>query len=309
MPTPATVNTAAPREISPWDLAGWVFLCGVGITLVGVVLGVVAVGFGYYLTPLDQRFTHPRHELYGPGGVVGVLLGIAGAALLSVVALYSVHKWVPALRRFGTNPFWMRFHMLCGLLGPVFIVLHSGVKLPALDFTGVLFWDMVLVAVSGFFGRYLFGYFPGSAAGLRVDLEAAQRTLTALRAQLVAETRATGDEHVGQALKLARDVHLEPTTLRELVALDADVRRRAELVRDLLYRAGLPEDVRVRAEQTLLLHLKTRRNLAGFDVARRLLRYWNLFHQPLALAMYLMAGVHIASSVLFGGVIATLTGA
>ena len=197
--------------------------------------------------------------------------------------------------------------MLCGLLGPLFIVLHGGVKLPT-GFTGIAFWVMILVAVSGFFGRYLFGYFPASAAGLRVDLASEQRKLTELRAQLVAETRDAASDQVGQAVKLARDIHLEPKSLGELFVLDAEIRRRADLVRILLHRSGLPAEVRGRAQQTLLLQLKMRRNMAGFDVARRLLRYWNLFHQPLALAMYLMAAVHILNSLLFGGVLTTLLG-
>jgi hypothetical protein len=304
----AAATSSATGRTSPWNLAGWVLLWGTGLTLLWVALLVVIVGFGYYFTPADQRFTHVQHEVFGAGGVVGVLLGMVGAGLMAVMALYSVHKWIPALHPVGTAQFWMRFHMLCGLLGPLFVVLHSGLKIPPFEFTGILFWDMVLVAVSGFFGRYLFGYFPASAAGLRVDLEAEQRKLTDLRAQLVAETRDAGDDHVGQAMKLARDVTLEPSSLGELFVLDADVRRRADLVRIMLHRAGLPPDVRKRAEKTLLLQLTMRRNMAGFDVARRLLRYWNLLHQPLALAMYLMAALHIVNSILFGGVIATLLG-
>ena len=305
----AAAATASTGKVSPWNLAGWVFLWGMALTLLWVAALVAIVGLSYYLTPIEQRFMHPRHELFGAGGLVGVLVGMVGAGLMAVMALYSVHKWIPVLHPVGTSQFWMRFHMICGIVGPIFIVLHSGMKAPSIGtFSGIAFWVMVLVAISGFFGRYLFGYFPASAAGLRVDLEGEQRKLTDLRAQLVAETRDAADEHVGQAVKLARDIHLEPRSLGELFVLDAEIRRRADLVRIMLHRAGLPADVRSRAERTLLTQLTMRRNMAGFEVARRLLRYWNLFHQPLALAMYLMSGLHILNAILFGGVISTLLG-
>ena len=43
------------------------------------------------------------------------------------------------------------------------------------------------------------------------------------------------------------------------------------------------------------------RGMEASVVARRLLRYWHLFHRPLAGAMYVIVVVHIAGAVLFGG--------
>ena len=198
-------------------------------------------------------------------------------------------------------------HVICGLLGPLFIVLHGGMTLPD-GFTGIGFWCMVLVAVSGFFGRYLFGYFPQTAHDLRGNLQQAQERLSKLRAQLVAETRDATVEAVGKAVKLVKNFEFEPQSIGELIILDAEVRRRADLVRIMLHRAKLERPARRRAESTLLEQLAMRRSLAGWEVARKLLRYWNLFHQPLAIAMYLIVVVHILYAVVFGGVIATLLG-
>lgn len=300
--------SATAGKVSLRSLLGWVFLWGFGVGLLGVALLVVLVGLPYWLTPTGLRPDHSLHPWFGSGSIVGLLVGIVGTGLMTVLLLYSVRKWIPFLEFMGTSQFWMRFHMLCGLLGPLFILVHGGLKLPS-GFIGIGFWCMVLVAVSGFFGRYLFGYFPATAAGLRLDLEAEQRRLADLRARLVAETQDAGvSEQVGTAMRLARDVYFEPRSLGELVVLDADVRRRADLIRIMLHRAGLPSDARVRAERTLLQQLATRRNMAGFEVARKFLRYWNLFHQPLALAMYLIVIVHILNAFLFGGVIPTLLG-
>ena len=224
-----------------------------------------------------------------------------------ILLLYSVHKWIPFLQFMGSSQFWMRFHLLAGLLGPLYILLHGSLKMPS-GFIGLGFWFMTGVAVSGFFGRYLFGYFPAAAQGIRADLAKEVKRLDETRAQLVAATRDAHSQQVGEAVRLARDLTLEPRNLSELLVLDADVRRRADLVRILLHRAGLPAEVRGRAERTLLAQLTARRNLAGFDVARRLFRYWSLFHQPIAFAMYLIVTVHILNAVFFGGALQKLVG-
>ncbi len=291
--------------MSARGLAGWAFLTGLVGSLLLVAFVVGLLGAPYYLTPVDARIDHPLHTVFGSGGVVGLLLGIVGTALMVLVLLYSVRKWIPFVSFMGSSRFWMRFHLVAGLLGPFYILLHGSLKLPS-GFIGIGFWCMTAVALSGFFGRYLFGYFPATAEGLRMDLQAEQKKLADLRAKIVAETREARADQVGEAVRLARDVHFEPRTLGELVVLDADVRRRADLIRIHLHRAQLPPAIRKRAERSLVAQLTMRRNMAGFDVARRLLRYWNLLHQPLALAMYLISAIHILNAIIFGGALQTL---
>ncbi|MBX2800702.1 MAG: hypothetical protein KTR31_23680 [Myxococcales bacterium] len=235
---------------------------------------------------------------------MGVLLGLIGSGLMYGMLLYTARKWFPFLSFLGNMQFWMRVHVICGLIGPLFILLHGELQLPS-GFIGIGFWCMILVALSGFFGRYLFGYFPQTAHGLRVDLQAAQQRLASLRAQLVTETRDAGTKAVGKAVRLVKNFEFEPRSVGELIILDAEVRRRADLVRIMLHRSGIGRKARRRAERTLLEQLSMRRNLAGWDVARRLLRYWNLFHQPLAIAMYFISTIHIFNAVFFGGVLTT----
>jgi len=302
----AVATESSPlATVSIRSAAGWTIIIGSTALLLLVAAVVFLAGLPYYFSDPTARLGHNLHTWYASGGLVGLLLGLIGTALMTVMLLYSVRKWLPFVSFLGHMQFWMRVHVVCGLVGPLFIVLHGGVKTPA-GFIGIGFWCMVLVAGSGFFGRYLFGYFPQTAHGLRVDLAAAQKRLTELRAQLVAETRDAAVEKVGRAVRLVKEFDFEPRSLGELVVLDAEVRRRADLVRIMLRRAQIEPRARRRAESTLLEQLAMRRNLAGWNVARRLLRYWNLFHQPLAIAMYLISAIHIANAVVFGGAVATL---
>lgn len=295
-----------PR-MSPREIAGWVFLVGLSALLLAVAGVVFLVGLPYYVSSNALRPEHVLHGWYRSGGVVGLLLGMIGVGLMTIMLLYSVRKWLTFLSFMGSNKFWMRFHMVCGLLGPLFILLHGGMHLPQ-GFVAIGFWCMILVSVSGFFGRYLFGYFPAVTGELKLDLEQAQKRLTELRAQLVADTQGAKAAQIAEAVRLARDLDFEPRSLGELTVLDGDVRRRIDLIRIMLYRSGMEPVARKRAEKTLVEQLLLRRSMAGFDVARRLLRYWSLFHQPLAVAMYLIVAVHIVNAVVFGGAVTTLLG-
>jgi len=276
------------------------------VVLLLVAVIALVVGFPFYAAPRNLRPDHELQPYFDGGGTVGIVLGLVGTGLMLLLLLYSVRKWLP-LRFMGGLQFWMNVHVVAGLLGPAYIVLHGAFTWPR-GFIGIGFWCMVLVALSGFFGRYLFGYFPSTAQGLRVDLQAAQRRLSDLRAELVAETRDQSHDAIGKAVRLVKNFEFEPRSVGELVILDAEVRRRADLIRIVLHRAGLGDDVRTRAEKALVAQLELSRSLAGWNVARRLLRYWNLFHQPLALAMYLISAVHIFNAFVFGGVLATLFG-
>ncbi len=307
MATATNEARAATPSLDLRSLAPALLLGGpVALLVLFALIGLI-VGFPFYAAPVELRATHELRPLFDGGGIVGIVHGLIGTALMILLLLYSVRKWLPFLAFMGNMQFWMQVHVVAGLLGPAFIVLHGGFTWPR-GFVGIGFWCMVLVALSGFFGRYLFGYFPSATEGLRVDLQAAQKTLTDLRAEMVALTRDVSHDAVGKAVRLVKNLDFEPRSIGELVILDAEVRRRADLVRIMLHRAELPEASRVSAESALTAQLDLRRSLAGWNVARRLLRYWNLFHQPLALAMYLISAVHIFNAFVFGGVLTTLTG-
>jgi hypothetical protein len=304
---------SGPKKNAKVEYAEIAGTLGVGcftFVLVSLSVLVFLVGIPYWISGLDARIAHPLHPYFRSGGIVGLLAGILGTFLMVVMMLYSVRKWLNFLgfmEFVGSMQWWLRFHIVCGIMGPVFIVLHGAMKMPT-GSVGIAFWCMVLVSGSGIFGRYLFGHFPKAAAGRRLDLQFARESLTELRAQLVAETRdATGDQ-IGQAIVMARELDDEPSTFVGLVMLDAEMRRRADVVKVLLWRAGLPRKVYGRARSTLVRQLKMKRSLASWEVARRLFKYWHIFHQPLAIAMYLLALIHIFNALLLGGVFRTLFG-
>jgi len=284
-------------------IAGFIGLAAV--LFAAVIAGCIVYGAEYYVLPLTERVDHPLHNLMRPGGPVGLLTGIGGTTLMLSLLLYSVRKSLLKIRFLGPMPLWLAFHIVCGVFGPLLIVVHSGLAWPE-GLIAVGFWCMVLVALSGIFGRYVYGHFPKVASGQASDLKAAQGQLADLRAQLVAQTPGAAGASIGEAVVLARDLEYPGGSLVGLFRLDWEVRRRKRAIKGILAGASLAPTVRSAAAKTLFAQLHMTRSVETYHVAARWLRLWHLFHLPLAKAMYLIVAIHIAEALVFGGSIRVL---
>ncbi|MET0556593.1 MAG: hypothetical protein ABW221_26380, partial [Vicinamibacteria bacterium] len=109
----------------------------------GLFLYLAVTGASYYLAPLPERPRHPLYWALKPGGSLGLRLGVAGLAMMTVMHVYSARKRLGFLRRLGPLRSWLDFHILLGILGPLFVVLHSSLKVGGL--VAVSFWSMVAV--------------------------------------------------------------------------------------------------------------------------------------------------------------------
>ena len=265
-----------------------------------IAAGTLAIGLPYYLLDPALRPGHELHGLLAPGAPGGVALGMLGTALMLAMLLYSVRKRFARVRWPGPLPDWLRFHIICGVMGPLLIVIHGGLHLPR-GLVAVGFWCMVLVGLSGLFGRYLYGLFPRGTAGLELDLARAREELAELRARLVEQTLDDAGEELAAAVRLARHLDKPVAGLVDLVELSREVGRRTRRIRQLLDASSLQGEQRSEVEALLVGQLRTRRGLEAWEATRRLFRYWHLFHQPLARAMYLIVGVHVVVAILFGG--------
>ncbi len=288
--TAATPSAVLTRPRLPWAV-------GVLYVLSLVVLAYFAVnGWDYYTTPLIER---PRHELYWalkPGGELGRVFGIVGTALMLLMLSYSVRRRWKALAGIGNLATWLDFHIFCGIIGPLFVVLHSSFKVTGL--VALSFWSMVLVAASGVVGRFLYQQIPRRRSGDELSL---------------AEVEARRQR---AKLSLSRDfgvtiIHLQRI---EEVAL-AGVDSQAGLLKALLTMPVATSIVRLRirhlarqfpsVNKSQLGRLLEEQALLSMRVSmwkrtHELFHYWHVLHRPFALVMYLFAAVHI--------IVATVTG-
>lgn len=138
---------------------------------------LVVLTLGFYVHR-DPRF---------PGSLAGGVLGVSAAALMLVPLAYLIVKRVPPLKRTVTAAVTMRtllaVHIYAGVLAPILGVLHTGHRFQS-PLGIALTLMMIIVALSGFVGRYLMGQITSGAreqqkllAGLRGEYERAADAL------------------------------------------------------------------------------------------------------------------------------------
>jgi len=267
-------------------------LVGLYVLFLGSLAWFALQGLPYYLTPLAERPRHPLYWQLKPGGSWGLAFGIAGAAMMIVMLLYSVRKRFALLRRLGPVSDWLDFHILLGLCGPLFILLHSSFKVQGL--VALSFWSMVAVATSGIAGRYLYRQIPHSNAGDELSLAEVEKLDQELARQLMDEVGLDTDAirqldavaEIGTGAKQS----LFGMVLRfpyDTLALRFRLRR---------FRRDFPAvDRRLRRRFELLATHKVRlhRRILLWQRVRELFHYWHVFHKPFAVVMYLFMVVHI----------------
>jgi hypothetical protein len=273
------------------------FLALAYVAGLGVFLYFALSGASYYLTPLPQRPRHPLYWALKPGGSVGLRLGAAGLAMMTIMHVYSARKRLRLLRRLGPLRSWLDAHILLGILGPLFVVLHSSLKVGGL--VAVSFWSMVAVALSGVFGRYLYLQIPRTRAGEELSLADAQRADAELSRRL-REDFAVDESFL---LALERTVAPPPSgsalaDVRAVVAGAWSARRRATgLVRSL---TSVPPHLRRALLGLTREKARLRRRIVLWEATHRLFHHWHVVHKPFAIVMYVFVVVHVAVALYAG---------
>jgi hypothetical protein len=272
----------------------WIF---VYLVSCAAVLAVLAAGGAFYRTPLLERAHHEGYWQWKSGGSVGHKLGITGASMMVLMLLYSVRKRVGALRRLGPLSRWLNVHIYLGVFGPLLVVLHSSFKVQGL--VALSFWSMIVVALSGVLGRYLYLQIPRTRAGEELalaDLEAEDRELSA---QL--RTRFRLDE--AQLARLDALVAVPERTglLGGSVRLVTDDLRLRSGLREFARSCrSVPRPVVREFERVVRQKARVHRRILIWDRVHELFHYWHVLHKPFALVMYLFMLVHVAVALVTG---------
>ncbi len=281
---------------------GWT-LTIIYILALSAIAWLVYDGYSYYSTPYANRPHHEDYRMLRPAGTRGLLYGYLGAGMMILMLLYSLRKRIRVLERIGSLQGMLHFHIFLGIMGPLLIVLHTSFKVQGL--VAVSFWSMVAVALSGFFGRYLYLQIPRNIQGSELSLQELDRlkndkvihlrTRFALEdtavAKLESVTTRFATEFSGGALK---------ATLLLLVndLFRAFTRRR--FTRNVMRAVPLPrrelhEFTRLAFERALLL-----RRVNLLSQIHQIFHYWHVIHKPFAIIMYLIMLVHIGVAVWMG---------
>jgi hypothetical protein len=268
----------------------WLALVGLGL----------ARGLNYYLTPLGER---PHSEQYAelrPAGTDGLKYGIVGTGAIALgVIAYSLRKRARLLARGGKLKYWLEVHIFLCSIGPALIVLHTSFRVGGL--VSIAFWSMVIVTLSGVFGRYVYVRIPRTVQGQFAGLEAVERERAALLEALQAELGPKADE-IARALGTPgrRPVRGLIAALGAAVAHDFRRRKNVRRLTMLLSRYRLPPARRRRVVELFDRGARLEQQIALLVPFQRLFRYWHVLHLPLALTMLVVVAIHVTVAVLFG---------
>jgi hypothetical protein len=107
------------------------------------------------------------------GDDFGYWLGVAGGSMMLILLTYPLRKHFAFTRNWGKVKWWFVAHMFLGVGGPLIILLHSTFRIGSLN-AGVAFYSMIIVALSGVVGRFIYARVNRGLHGEKVELKELQ---------------------------------------------------------------------------------------------------------------------------------------
>lgn len=230
---------------------------------------------------------------FRPGDQLALWCGYIGTALMIIAAVYPMMRRMKMFRFLASNTMWFDFHLMAGMVGPMFIVLHSAFKLD--NWVASAFWTMVIVVISGVVGRYLYTQVPDLAHGRELEELDHQRAFARLKQshpQAVAEAEAILQHHRAQTERIANNAGLIGALWWIMME---DLRRPVRWFsrRHRLRRTSAPKPVvRELIRRTGRMILIDRRGVL-VSRAQLLLHSWKKVHVPFTIIMVVISAVHI----------------
>lgn len=231
----------------------------------------------------------------------GYTLGIVGGSLMLVLLLYPLSKRIALLTRLLPIRYWFGIHMLLGIVGPVMILFHSNFHLGSTNST-IALSSMLLVAGSGFIGRYLYTSIHHGLYGTRVTLKELKQKTEDDHAELL--NLYAMDTKLNSRLEKMEEKALRPyagllMSLLHVIYLAVNAPRVKRKVLSLLKNSyqensdhkALPDSKVV--ARTVNHYTLALRQIAAFTVYERLFSLWHILHLPLFFMMIITAIIHI----------------
>lgn len=216
-----------------------------------------------------------------------------------IAAIYPVFRRITAFRFIASNTMWFELHLMAGTVGPMFVALHSALRLGDIHVgnvhTAIAFWSMVITVVSGFLGRYLYTQVPELSSGVELEELDHERAFQKMR-PILPVPMAEIDRELAEHRAKAQRVSMSPSVLRALWwLLFQDIGRipRTLARRGRLAQLGVDpttrKDLARRAARMIVI---SRRQVVA-PKAQMLLHSWKKVHVPFTVVLTLLATVHI----------------
>ena len=230
---------------------------------------------------------------YTPSGDLGTLCGLIGTGLMIVAAIYPIFRRIKLFRWLASNTMWFDFHLMAGTVGPMFIGIHSALKLDS--WISAAFWSMVITVVSGFLGRYLYTQVPELSSGVELEELDHERAFQRARPVLTVPM-AEIDRELAEQRAHAQRVAMSPSVSRALWWLIfQDIGRipRTWARRSRLAQLGADRPARKDLARRAARMIVIARRQVVAPKAQMLLHSWKKVHVPFTIILTGFAVAHI----------------
>jgi len=278
-----------------------------GIKRVGV--GPKVIWFAFIVLVLAS-WPVSQGKLIEPGEGIGYYFGYVGGVMMLLMLLYPIRKHVGWARNLGPLRYWFMLHMVFGIGGPTLVLFHSTFHVKSLN-AGVALYSMLLVALSGIVGRFIYKRIHEGLYGRKMTLDdlqkavdVSQRNSDRVSAVVIA---ATG---VDEKLKKFRELAFEhdlgiATRVWRFVTFDW---RRYRLTRKSHHDLKIAVNQLAKAEgwdkhithqhvKDAMMYVKrylaTVQRAAQFLAYERLFRLWHILHTPFVWLLGISGIVHV----------------
>ncbi|MCX6127535.1 MAG: hypothetical protein NTX25_00555 [Proteobacteria bacterium] len=250
------------------------------------VISLVSCRYLHYCKPLTPL----------PGRPLSYALGWLGFGVMALTNAYILRKRLVFIQSWGKLQSWLDWHIFFGMLGPTFILFHCDFKVRGL--VSISFWSMVISFLSGIVGRYFYMQLLQAKPMLKSQIDTLEKGFDkyiqhsgnriSQDAMLMAKAHAfamAGGVQGNQLKELGMAGFIVKSLLGEI--------RMATSLPPTPWRESRP--FRIQLKQWAIL----RRRLLSMHFYQILFGYWRTFHSPFAIWMYVVAVIHIASSLIF----------
>ena len=250
-----------------------------------------------------------KSGLYTSGDDIGYWLGVTGAVMMLLLLLYPMRKHMRVLQNWGRIKFWLWFHMVLGIGGPLLILVHSQFRVGSLN-SGVALYSMIVVAISGVIGRFIYRRVHGDLDGQRANLRELQvragfdqsEAVSKLQFAPDVENRLQGfEQHELQAAPTWA-THLRQVTflpLKMWVTYWICAYQLRKPLRKIAERKGWDRDAlqqRERLARKLVRrYLSAVMRVAHYTAYERVLSLWHLLHIPFVYLLLFSAIAHVVA--------------
>lgn len=231
-----------------------------------------------------------------------IFLGNVGFSLILLGLLYPLRKVFPRLFKYlGKKPAWLDFHNFCGATGTILVLFHTGFHFPLQPATfGYAF--LVVVMLSGVFGRFLYQVIPRGVAGTELKMKDIEEEDAALTRKL--DALLEGNKEQKETLdRIIAAVTEDASKVPSLWNLFKAVLMTRYFLWKLRFQP--PRELRTHKRQIEIFlslvrqKLRLKRNVAFLSMSSRLFIQWQYIHRPFAYLMCLIAISHIVYNLIF----------